>query len=132
MAGVTIHEGVTMQNVRWTMLLAVVAAAVAVVAPLAGASSTAKSCGTVVGAHWRVSGHSGTLYMVGSIGGAPCSVARKLVPKLTKERATGHPAEVLAGPTGWSLCALSGVGSHAGSCDKNHHFGVAFTWTPKG
>ena len=86
-------------------------------------------CGTV-NAHWSIAGHSGTQYTVQSIGGASCSFALQWAPKLIKERATGHPAELIVGPPGWT-CATSGVGDHAGSCDKSHHIFTAFSWTEK-
>jgi hypothetical protein len=123
------------RKVRWTLLLATVVVAVSavVLTPLAGAASTAKICGNV-SAHWSFSGHSGTLYIVDTTGGASCSFAVQWAPKLIKER----PADALrsgggpiGGPAGWTCHALVQGQSSMGACFQKGHGKVVFAWTPK-
>lgn len=137
-------------RVRSTLLLTAPALAAAAVMPPAASSmirpnaqplrgriaSTRVHCGTVTGAQWSL-GHGlfhfkGSHYVVSTEGGVSCSLVRKWVPGLTRQKNHGA-GRALQGPFGFKCTsslprAIGATRAVAGGCLNRS---TEFQWAPK-
>ena len=138
------------QKVRSTLLLAAPALAAAAVMPPAADStirpnaqtpsgssaSTRVHCGTVAGARWSLSSgpyhYKGNHYVVSTEGGITCSLVRKWVPRLTRQRNPGA-GRAVSGPSGFKCTsalprAIGAKRTVGGGCVNRS---TEFQWAPK-